>query len=167
MTVHIVATGGTFEKTYSPIGEQFVLTQQSIVPALLEECCVQGMSFDQCDQLVDSSEMKTHHRAALRNCIATSGHNRIVVVHGTSTIVETARFLVGIHSEKTIVLLGALYPVRYRSSEGSFNLGLAIGAAQLLPPGVYVAMQGLIIDAEHAHKDVSTGRFSSTGLPEG
>ena len=58
-------------------------------------------------------------------------------------MVETARALAaaGLRG-KTIVLTGAMVPYAFGSSDGLFNLGSALSFAQVLPPGVYVAMNG-------------------------
>ena len=67
----------------------------------------------------------------------------IVITHGTDTMVETARAAaLGRLEGKTIVLTGAMVPYAFGSSDGLFNLGSALSFVQVLPPGVYVAMNG-------------------------
>ena len=158
MSVYIIATGGTFDKAYDPIDERFEFGPDSILPSLLEDCNVTNVSFHQC-MLLDSVNIKKSERAKINRCVESAGHDRIVIVHGTSTMTDTARFLAGVFPEKTLVLTGALYPVRYRQCEGSFNLGMAVAAARILPPGVYITMQGQVIRGEDAQKDAATGRF--------
>jgi len=160
MSVHIIAAGGTFEKVYDPIDERFDFGEESVIPSILAECRVDDASFHKC-MLIDSLNLKGNHRAKINSCIENSNHDRIVLVHGTSKMSETARLLAGLFAEKTIVLTGALFPFSYRASEASFNLGMAVTAAQLLPNGVYVAIQGRIIPGELVKKDPKTGRFSS------
>jgi L-asparaginase len=65
------------------------------------------------------------------------------VTHGTDTIYKTAEVLADI-KDKTIVLTGARLPEKFYDSEADFNLGMAVAGAQILPPGVYIALYGLI-----------------------
>ncbi len=67
---------------------------------------------------------------------------QIVVTHGTDTMVETARALADGVTDKTVVLTGAMIPYAFGSSDGLFNLGSALSFAQVLPPGIYIAMNG-------------------------
>jgi L-asparaginase len=106
----------------------------------------------------DSLEMTAGDRAAIRAAIAASEATRVVVTHGTDTMVETARELQGI-AGKTIVLTGALQPARFADSDAEFNLGLAIGAVQALPAGVYIAANGQVFAADAVRKNAALNRF--------
>jgi L-asparaginase len=106
----------------------------------------------------DSLEMTAADRAAIRTAIAASDAVRVVVTHGTDTMVETARELRGIEG-KTIVLTGALQPARFADSDAEFNLGLAIGAVQALPAGVYIAANGQVFAADAVRKNAALNRF--------
>ena len=106
----------------------------------------------------DSLEMTAADRAAIRAAIAASDAMRIVITHGTDTMVETARELQGIEG-KTIVLTGALQPARFADSDAEFNLGLAIGAVQALPAGVYIAANGQVFAANAVRKNAALNRF--------
>jgi L-asparaginase len=106
----------------------------------------------------DSLEMTAADRAAVRAAIAASEATRIVITHGTDTMVETARELQHI-AGKTIVLTGALQPARFADSDAGFNLGLAIGAVQALPPGVYIAANGQVFAADAVRKNAALNRF--------
>ncbi len=92
----------------------------------------------------------------LKSC-AEAEEQRIVVTHGTHTICHTARFL-GDHEDeelrgKTVVLTGAMNSTLKPGSDGPFNLGSALMAAGLLPPGVYVVMQGQVFPWHSVQKD--------------
>jgi L-asparaginase len=106
----------------------------------------------------DSLEMTAADRTAIREAIAASDATRVVVTHGTDTMVETALALQGI-AGKTIVLTGALQPARFADSDAEFNLGLAIGAAQALPTGVYIAANGQVFPAGGVRKNTVLNRF--------
>lgn len=72
-------------------------------------------------------------------------------------MIQTARMLRGIPG-KTIVLTGSMQPARFRSTDATFNIGLAIGAVQTLPSGVYLAMSGRIFDPENTRKNSAESR---------
>ena len=74
-------------------------------------------------------------------------------------MVETARALAAGAPGKTIVLTGAMIPYAFGSSDGLFNLGSALSFAQVLPPGVYVAMNGQYFDWDQVRKNRETGVF--------
>jgi L-asparaginase len=85
--------------------------------------------------------------------------SRIVITHGTDTMVETAGELARGMAGKTIVLTGAMIPYKFGSSDGLFNLGSALAFAQALPPGVYVAMNGRYFAWNRVRKNRKTGMF--------
>ena len=88
--------------------------------------------------------------------------SRILVTHGTDTMVVTGRVLAGI-AGKTIVMTGAMQPASVRASDAEFNVGFALAAVQTLPPGVYVAMNGMIFDPAKTVKDRAGARFVQEG----
>jgi L-asparaginase len=110
----------------------------------------------------DSLELTEADRALIRRRIADCSHARIVVTHGTDTMVETAAALEGVPG-KTIVLTGSMQPARFRNTDAAFNVGVAIGAVQSLPAGVYLAMNGRIFDPKHARKNRVARRFDVKG----
>jgi L-asparaginase len=112
--------------------------------------------------MVDSLDMTDADRETIaRNC-ARAPEDRIVITHGTDTMVETARRpWPGACTGKTIVLTGAMIPYAFGSSDGLFNLGSALSFAQVLPPGVYVAMNGRCFPWDNVRKNRETGRFET------
>jgi L-asparaginase len=109
--------------------------------------------------MIDSLEMSdADRRLILENCRG-AAEERIVVTHGTDTMVETARVLgeAGLH--KTVVLTGAMVPYAFGSSDGLFNLGSALSFVQTLPHGVYVAMNGRCFAWDDVAKDRAAGVF--------
>jgi L-asparaginase len=71
---------------------------------------------------------------------------------------ETAKTLAGI-AGKTIVLTGSMQPARFRNTDAVFNVGFALGVVQVLPPGVYLAINGRVFDAAHVRKNREQQRF--------
>ena len=158
--IRIFVTGGTFDKTYDEI--RGVL---SFADTHLSEMLHLGRS--QVDvtvrtlMMVDSLEMTDADRELIvRNCDQ-SPEERIVITHGTDTMVETARALAAGVQRKTIVITGAMIPYAFGSSDGLFNLGSALSFAQVLPPGVYIAMNGQHFVWDKVRKNRETGVFES------
>ncbi len=96
----------------------------------------------------------------VRNC-AQCDETRIVITHGTDTMVETAAALADGAPGKTIVLTGAMIPYAFGSSDGLFNLGSALSFAQVLPAGVYIAMNGQHFPWDRVRKNRETGVFEA------
>jgi L-asparaginase len=106
----------------------------------------------------DSLEMTEADRQLIREAIEEADCGRVLVTHGTDTMTDTGVFLSGIPG-KTIVLTGALLPARFRDNDAVFNIGFALAAAQVLPSGVYIAMNGRLYDPHRVRKDREQNRF--------
>lgn len=112
--------------------------------------------------LIDSLDMTASHRETLATHIAAMDEHRIVVVHGTDTMVESAAaVMLRRKAHQTVVFTGAMIPVSVSASDGLFNLGMATAAAQTLSPGVYIAMSGQVFAADHVRKNRPLARFES------
>jgi L-asparaginase len=158
MSVRILVTGGTFDKVHDPIQEALVF-DGTRVPEMLERGRVLAPVEVEPLMLIDSLQMTDEHRKTIAEKCSSCRENRIVVTHGTSTMIETARVLAERVKDKTIVLTGALVPHSIKGSDALFNLAHALGAVQVLPPGVFIAMNGRILPWDSASKDVHTGVF--------
>ena len=115
--------------------------------------------------MIDSLDMTEADRALIVNHCREAAESRILVTHGTDTMVETARALAGAlpsSAGKTIVLTGAMVPYAFGSSDGLFNLGSALSFVQVLPPGVYLAMNGRCFQWDRVRKNRETGVFEET-----
>jgi L-asparaginase len=108
----------------------------------------------------DSLDLTDDDRALIRDRVAAEPADRILITHGTDTMIETARLLSGIGG-KTIVLTGSMQPARLRVSDAAFNVGAAVVAVQTLPPGVYLVMNGCIFDPATARKNRDRHRFET------
>lgn len=161
MKIKILTTGGTIDKIYFDAKSEFQVGDPQI-GALLKEA---NVSFDFDVESVlkkDSLEMTDDDRNLIRRRAASDPCDRVLITHGTDTMVATANALRDIGG-KTIVLTGAMQPARLRISDAIFNIGFAIAAVQLLGAGVYIAMNGRIFDPRTARKNVEQNRFEQVG----
>lgn len=157
MAIKIFTTGGTIDKIYFDAKSVFQVGDPHI-GEVLEEANV-GFSYSVESILKkDSLDMTDADRSHIRECIENDGHARILLTHGTDTMVATALALVGIKA-KTIVLTGSMQPAKLRVSDAVFNIGYAVAATQLLEPGVYIAMNGIVFDPQTTNKNVDANRF--------
>ncbi len=160
MAVRIIATGGTFDKQYNPI-DGVLGFAQSQVPQMLEQGRVSAPFVFEALPLLDSLDMTDIDRERVLHACERSPEGKIVIVHGTDTMQETARVLAMASLEKTIVLTGAMIPNQVAGSDAFFNLGFAFGAVQLLEPEVYIAMNGRIFKWDDVKKNRSLGVFET------
>lgn len=109
--------------------------------------------------MIDSLEMTEEDRALIAHQCIQCEEKRIVITHGTDTITDTAKVLAEKVKDKTIVLTGAMIPIKFGSSDGLFNLGSALAFAQTLSAGVYVAMNGRYFHWNNVRKNKQTGVF--------
>jgi L-asparaginase len=103
--------------------------------------------------------MNDEHRSNIIKACKRSKENKIVITHGTDTMAKTAKILATENIDKTIVLTGAMIPIKFGSSDGFFNLGSALAFVQTLPKGVYIAMNGKYFIANNVVKNKKTGIF--------
>ncbi len=160
MTLHVIATGGTFEKHYDEISGRLVFGD-SHVPAILRRARFSVPYTFETVCMLDSLDMQDTDRVKILDACLAAAAGSIVVVHGTDTMRETALVLGEASLGKTIVLTGAMIPYEFDNSDALFNFGFAAGAAQLLPHGVYVAMNGRIFDWRHVRKNRQEGCFEA------
>jgi L-asparaginase len=154
----ILATGGTFDKEYDEIGGALYFKKTHLQEMLSMGRCRLAVRI-QVVMMKDSLEMTGTDRRRILDACRACQEPRIVITHGTDTMVETARFLEGNVPGKTVVLTGAMIPYTFGSSDGLFNLGSALSFAQVLPEGVFVAMNGRFFPAGRVRKDRRRGIF--------
>jgi L-asparaginase len=159
--IHIFVTGGTFDKTYDEIRGRLTFGATHL-PEMLRLGRSRVDVVITALMMVDSLEMSDADRAVIVRACAACTEPRIVVTHGTDTMVETAATLARAIAGKTIVLTGAMIPYAFGSSDGLFNLGSALSFAQVLPPGVYIAMNGQHFTWDKVRKNHQAGVFEST-----
>ena len=158
MSLRIIATGGTFDKRYNELNGTLGFAE-SHLPAVLARTRMTVSVELEVLPLLDSLDMQDSDRKrVLTSCMA-SAEKAIVIVHGTDTMTETAAALGAVSLGKTIVLTGAMIPYSIANSDALFNLGFATAAAQTLPAGVYVAMNGRVFAWNNVTKNRSAGVF--------
>lgn len=142
MKLKFITTGGTIDKVYFDAKSEYEVGPPQVLEVLRDGNVT--CEFEVESVLAkDSLDLTDEDRALIRRRIEADPNRRIVVTHGTDTMVQTALALEGI-SGKTIVLTGSMQPARFRNTDAAFNIGTAIGAAQALAPGVYIAMNGQV-----------------------
>jgi L-asparaginase len=156
--IRIFVTGGTFDKEYDELtGSLFVHDTHLDEMLRLGRCLVPVEVHTL--MMIDSLEMTAAHRQLIAAECRATREPRIVITHGTDTMVETAAVLAHAALGKTIVLTGAMVPYKFGSSDGMFNLGSALAFVQVLPPGVYIAMNGRCFPWDGVRKDRERGVF--------
>ena len=163
MNIRVLVTGGTFDKEYDELTGKLYFRDTHVEEMLRRGRARLDLAIETV-MMIDSLDMDDAGRAAIvERCLA-AAERSIVITHGTDTMVETARALATASLEKTIVLTGAMVPYAFGSSDGLFNLGSALSFAQVLPPGVYVAMNGQHFRWDAVRKNRETGSFEPVNL---
>ncbi len=160
MPIRVLATGGTFDKEYDELTARLFFKDTHIHEMLRLGRCRVSVAVETVT-MMDSLDMTDEHRALIVEACRRAPENRIVITHGTDTMVETAEVLAREKTGQTIVLTGAMVPWAFGSSDGLFNLGSAISFVQALGPGVYVAMNGRVFPWNDVRKDKTTGTFEN------
>lgn len=153
----IITTGGTIDKIYFDDKSDYQVGE----PQISQILHAMHVAFDfEVAALMrkDSLHITDTDRQLIRTTVAASDAPQVLITHGTDSMVDTARELLGL-AGKTIVLTGALNPARFRDSDAIFNIGCAVGAVQCLPPGVYIVMNGTVWNPEHVRKNLQENRF--------
>jgi L-asparaginase len=154
----IIITGGTFDKDYDALRGELTFKETHLSQILKMVRCTVPVELE-INQLIDSLDMrKVNRKKILESCI-NAGEERIIITHGTDTMIQTARLLGKAQLEKTIILTGAMVPFAVTGSDAVFNLGCSVIAVQLLPAGVYIAMNGRIFPWNDVEKNREKGLF--------
>jgi L-asparaginase len=157
MHIKIYTVGGTIDKVYFDRKSTFEIGEPKIGGILNEA----GVTLDyEMDAVLykDSLDMTDADRRLIFDRVASDPAERIILTHGTDTMVDTAKKLAHIPG-KTMVLTGAMQPARFKTSDAAFNIGGAIAAVQVLPPGAYIVMNGRVFEAGNVRKNIEKNRF--------
>jgi len=160
MFIRFITTGGTIDKIYFDDLSQFEVGESQIQHILHEGL----VDFDyEVIPLLhkDSLDISEEDRRKLHDYIAADDGDRYIVTHGTDSMADTAKVLADLDG-KIIILTGALTPARFKTTDAMFNVGMAVAAAQIASPGVYIAMSGQVFSAGHVRKNRAENRFEST-----
>ena len=160
--ISIFVTGGTFDKEYNELTGSLFFKDTHLPEMLRLGRSRIDVSISTL-MMMDSLEMPAADRARIVDECGRAAETRILVTHGTDTMVDTAAALAaaGSVAGKTVVLTGAMIPYAFGSSDGLFNLGSALSFVQALPAGVYIAMNGRCFDWDRVRKNRETGTFEA------
>ncbi|MEZ5709113.1 MAG: asparaginase domain-containing protein [Blastomonas sp.] len=157
--LQIFTTGGTIDKVYFDALSEFQVGSAAI-EGILTEANV-GFAYDVVSLMrKDSLELTDADRDAIHAAVAGCAATRVLITHGTDTMARTAESLMDI-AGKTVVLTGAMQPARLRATDAVFNAGFAIATALMKPPGIYIAINGMVFDPAHVVKNREAGRFEA------
>ena len=163
--IRLLVTGGTFDKEYDEIGGTLFFKDTHVHEMLRLGRSRLDVGVETV-LLIDSLQMTADDREHVADRCRDCAETQIVVTHGTDTMVETAAVLAERVPGKTIVLTGAMIPYAFGSSDGLFNLGSALSFVQVLPPGVYIAMNGTHFLWNQVRKNRQGGYFEEVGTRE-
>ena len=161
MRLRVISTGGTIDKVYFDAASTYDVGEPQVGPLFKEA----NVTFEFVVESVlqkDSLAMTDEDRDLIRQRVEASPERLILITHGTDTMTATAARLEGL-TDKVIVFTGSMLPARFRTSDALFNLGCAVGALQVLPPGIYIAMNGQIAPAHTVKKNRAESRFEPRG----
>lgn len=158
MAIRILVTGGTFDKVYNEKNGQLFFKDTHLAEMLKRgrsrvEVTIRTV------MMVDSLEMSDADRDLIAQSCRQAPEDRVVVTHGTDTMTETAAAIARAELGKIVVLTGAMIPWAFGSSDGLFNLGSALSFVQVLPAGVYIAMNGKCFPWDQVRKNRELGEF--------
>lgn len=148
MHITFIQTGGTIDKDY-PRGEtnhgyEFVIADAA-VKSILPHCHAM-FSYDVVEaSKKDSLDLTDEDRDKISKAAQSARSDRVVITHGTDTLLKTAETLSQTLQNKTVVLTGAMLPEKFVTSDAKFNIGLAVAGVQALPPGIYIALYGCVV----------------------
>jgi L-asparaginase len=157
--VQIFITGGTFDKEYNYITGELYFKDTHLKDMLARGRCT--IDYDvKTLMMIDSLKMTDADRQIILHNCTHAATDKILITHGTDTMVQTASILAAAEIPKTIILTGAMIPYAFgTSSDGFFNIGSALAFAQSLQHGVYVVMNGRYFDWFNVKKNTQTGNF--------
>ena len=157
MNIAILTTGGTSDKIYFDANSEYSIGEPCI-SSILDEGNVTSEFRIKSILKKDSLDINQKERELIKKSVIECEEERIIIIHGTDTMVETAKFLEEI-KDKTIVLTGSMQPARFKKTDAIFNSGFAFAAALSLENGIYIAMNGRIFNSSNVRKNIDLGRF--------
>mgnify|MGYP000044099486 CR=1 FL=1 len=159
MKVLIIQTGGTIDKDYPKTNNGYAFEINEPAAKRILENAFPGFEYEIVSLFrKDSQEITREDRDKLKSYLLNHSADKILITHGSDTLIETAQF-VGNISGKAIVLTGAFIPERFTNSDAAFNIGVAIGALNLMHEGTFIAMNGMVFLANRVEKNANTGMF--------
>ena len=158
--LQIFSCGGTIDKVYFDAKSEYEVGEPQIETIFRDARVLFDYNIESLFRK-DSLEMSDTDRHLIRQRIEACPTKHILLTHGTDTMPETARTLLGI-PDKVIVLTGSMTPARFQKSDAEFNIGCAVGALLSSPAGVYIAMNGFVFPCDRVRKNREQERFELT-----
>ena len=156
--IKLFATGGTFDKEFNEINGELFFKETNLYELLDLGRCKLDIKIETL-MMIDSLKMSETERNYIVSKCKKENTHKIIITHGTDTIVETAKILAKSINDKTIILTGAMIPIKFGSSDGLFNLGSALSFVQTLDPGIYITMNGRYFHWDNVKKNKKIGAF--------
>ena len=156
--IKIFATGGTFDKEFNEINGELYFKETNLFKLLELGRSKMNVKIETL-MMIDSLKMTEAERSYILEKCKKEKTNRIIITHGTDTMVETAELVAQDIKDKVIIFTGAMIPIKFGSSDGLFNLGSALSFAQVLNPGVYITMNGKYFYWDNVRKNKKLGIF--------
>ncbi len=156
--IRIIITGDTIDKEYNAVTGELTFTKSHLTNMLNQVRCRVEVILEEI-MLKDSLQMRREDREKMLKRCSGCAETKIIITHGTDTMVDTASLLGRNLKGRTVVLVGALIPYAFGASDALFNLGCAVSAVQILPAGVYITMNGKMFSWDHVRKNKSSGDF--------
>ncbi len=158
MTIRILITGGTLDKEYDEITGKLTLKDTHVREMLRLGRSKLDIRITKV-MMIDSTNISISDKKIILNYCKKSKEDKIVIIHGTDEMANTAKFLGKYIKNKTIILTGAMIPYAFGNSDGLFNIGNALAFVQTLPHGVYISMHGKYFNCHNTQKNKRTGEF--------
>lgn len=159
-SIQVFVTGGTFDKEYNELNGNLYFKDTHLHEMLHLGRSKLNLSIESL-MMKDSLDFVDADRALIAAACNSTKSERILITHGTDTMTNTAVYLQSTCPNKTIVLTGAMIPYKFGSSDGLFNLGSALAFTQVLPAGIYIAMNGKYFEADKVRKNTEKGEFEA------
>jgi len=154
-----IQTGGTIDKDYPQLTKGYAFEITTPAVQRIMENINPNFEFQMLPLLQkDSMKITVDDRNRIYEVCLNTEINKIVITHGTDTMIETAQVLVGIKN-KAIVITGAMRPQRFSNTDAEFNIGVAIGAVTMISEGVFITMNGCVFPYNNVKRDLTTGQF--------
>lgn len=159
MKIVFIQTGGTIDKDYPKIEKGYAFEIAEPAVGRILQRANPNFDFEIVSILrKDSQDITEEDRKKIGETCRKVKSKKIVITHGTDTIVETAKELRKVKN-KVIVLTGAMKPEKFLDSDACFNIGTAVGAINVLNNGIYIAMNGRIYPWNNVKRNPETGQF--------
>lgn len=183
--IYILATGGTIAgvassstSTAYTAGQATIETLLAAVPEVKELADITGEQICSIGSQDMNDEVWLKLAVRINQLLNEEGYDGVLITHGTDTMEETAYFLnLTVHSDKPVILVGAMRSSTAISADGPANL--YNGIAALADPdsrghGVMCCMNNQLIDAKDMIKRHTTdcatfqgGTFGNIGYVYG